>query len=84
MRMRTALFILWAFRVWAQFDKDPAEDGWVLTSTREACEAGRRTFVDAARTYRSAIDLGQCQLMSLEEVRRLTPRPARTLYQPTH
>jgi hypothetical protein len=81
-RASTALFILWAFRVWARFDKDPAEDGWVVTATREACEARQR--VDAARIYRSAIDLGPCERMSPEEVRRLRPHRAQTLYPPTH
>jgi hypothetical protein len=82
--VRIAIVLLWAFRVWAQFDGDPVEDGWVTTATREACEAGRRAFVDAARIYRSAVDLGPCQRMSPDEVRRLAPHPAPTLYQPTH
>jgi len=81
---RTVVVIVWAFRVWAQFDSDPAEDGWVVTATHDACEAGRATFVEAARTYASQVDLSECRSMTPEDVGRLTPEPGRTMYAPTH
>lgn len=81
---RTAVVIVWAFRVWAQFDSDPAEDGWVVTATREACEAGRAAFVEAARIYDSQVDLSECRSMPPQDVRRLTPEPGLTMYPPSH
>lgn len=68
-----AALLVWAFRVWAQFDADPPDDGWVVTATRAACEAGRRSYVETAQTYGSVIELGDCREVTLEELERLKP-----------
>jgi hypothetical protein len=76
---RTATLTLWAFQAWAQFGAEPAEDGWVATATLQACEAGRFTYLEAARVHGGQVRLGECHEMTAEEFRTLKPDERRVL-----
>jgi hypothetical protein len=79
-----APLLIWAFRVWAQFGSEPAEDGWVAAATLEACEAGRLTYAEAAQRYQTSIDLGECRWITPEDLQRLKPEDKRHRYPSAH